>query len=142
MGKLESYQEKLERMEGSTLLSVLGPQEGEVVRRLAGEYRFTFQELRQVAQAARDLEMWGEGSLAAWWSDAEHAATSTGRERKKALIRLLDRHLGEVGAKEKTYPAEPLAGQSPQPVTLVENDSPREVFGRCAAHSEAQRSLD
>jgi len=136
MGKSESYQEKLERMEGSTLLPALQPQEGEAICRLAGEYRFTFQELRQVAQAARDLEMWGEGSLASWWSEAERTATSSGRERKKALIRLLNRHLGEVGAKEKVYPAEPLAGQSPQPVTLVESDSPREVFGRCAAHSE------
>lgn len=136
MDKTDSYQDKLERMEGSTLLPVLGADADRTVRRLATEYRFTFQELRQVSQAARDLEMWGEEPLAAAWSRAESAVNGVGRERKKALMRRLDRHLSAVAGGEKVYPEEPLAGQSPRRVRLVESDTAREVLGRCAAHSE------
>lgn len=136
MGKTDSYQEKLERMQGATLLPVLGQHDRETVRRLAIDYRLTFQELRQVAQAARDLEMWGEEPIAAWWSRAERELSGAGRERKKALMRLLDQHLLEVAGGKKAYPEEPLKGQPPRQVLLVESAVPREVFGRCAAHSE------
>lgn len=136
MRSVESYREKLARMEASTLLPVLGSEEGDAIRRLAAEYRLTFQELRQVAQAARDLEMWGEGSLASWWSEAERATTVNGRERKKRLMGMLEKHLFEVAAREKVYPPDALAGQAPKSIRLVESDSPRQVFGRCAAHSE------
>jgi spore photoproduct lyase len=136
MGKANSYQEKLDQMEGATLLPLLASPDTETVRRLAVEYQFTFQELRQVAQAARDLEMWAEEPLADWWSNAERKTGGGGRERKKALIRGLDRHLQELAAQEKDYPEQPLAGQSPRQIRLVESDSARQVFGRCAAHSE------
>ncbi len=136
MGKAVSYAEKLERMEGGTLLPVLASADGETVRRLATEYRFTFQELRQVAQAARDLEMWGEEPLAAWWSHLERTTGTNGRERKKVLIRTLDRQLRELASEAKDYPEEPLAGQSPRQVRLIESETPRQVFGRCAAYSD------
>lgn len=136
MGKAEAYSEKLERMEGSTLLPLLAPHDGAAVRRLANDYRLTFQELRRVAEAARDLEMWSERSLATWWPDAERRLRGEGRERKKALIRLLDGHVAALGGGEKVYPREPLAGQAPQAVRLVESDDSRSLFGRCAAYSD------
>lgn len=136
MSKTEHYSEKLERMEGSTLLPVLAAHDGVAVRRLAHEYRLTFQELRRVAEAARDLEMWRAGSLATWWPDAERGLRGEGRERKKALLRLLDRHVTALAGAEKAYPAEPLAGQAPQAMKLVESDDSRALFGRCAAYSD------
>ena len=49
-----SYAEKLRRMEPDTLLPTLQSDEASFVRSLAHDYRLTYQELRQVALAARD----------------------------------------------------------------------------------------
>ena len=48
MSKTQAYSDKLERMEESTLLPVLAAHDGAAVRRLANDYRLTFQELRRV----------------------------------------------------------------------------------------------
>ena len=67
------YREKLDRLADQTLLPLLEPREQRFVRRVAADYRFTFQELRRVAEAARDLEMWREQPLGEWWRRAEEA---------------------------------------------------------------------
>jgi spore photoproduct lyase len=130
------YDAKLARLESGTLLPVLEPQTREFVRDLARTYRFTFQELRAVVQAGRDLEMWGEGSIESWWSRAEKSISTNGRERKKALLRLLEGGLREVAAAEKAYPPVKGNGFPRRRVKLEERESPNAVFGRCPAYSE------
>lgn len=133
---MHDYDAKLDRIEGQTLLPELVTATGEFLRELARTYRFTFQELRSVAQAARDLEMWNEEPLERWWLRAEQAARGKGRERKKGLLRNLDRHLGELASAEKSYPSDVLPGRPRRHVHLEEKDSPGAVFGRCPAYSE------
>ncbi len=130
------YSAKLERIAGDTLLPVLAPETQAFVRRIAAEHRLTFQELRAVAEAARDLEMWREEPLESWWQRADAEVGGSGRPRKKALVRRLREHLDRLSAAEKDYPDDPLAGAERRPVRLVEQASSRQVFGLCAAYSE------
>lgn len=141
------YTDKLRRIEGQTLLPKLAPATGEFLRNLAGTYRFTFQDLRAAAQAARDLEMWSEEPLERWWDRAETGARGEGRERKKVLLRNLEAHLAELARSEKRYPQEVPSSHPRRHLHLEEKDSSGAVFGRCPAYSEhtvccGLRSLD
>lgn len=131
-----AYVEKLRRLEADTLLPRLAPESRKVVRQAALAHRFTFQELRRVAEAARDLEMWREESLGAWWRRAEGEVGGRGRERKKALLRRLDRHIRELAASPKSYPEEGLAPPPRRRVRLEARETTAEVFGLCPAYSE------
>jgi len=128
--------EKVAKLEGSTLLPRLQPAQRTFVRELGASYRLTFQELRRVAEAARDLEMWCEDSLEDWWRDTEIQVSVGGRERKKAILRLLDEHLQKLAASAKSYPAGGFAQPPRRQVQLAEKETSKEVFGLCAAYSE------
>jgi len=130
------YARKLARIESATLLPVLDSQHAGFIRRLAATYRFTFQELRQVSQAARDLEMWREEPMRQWWEAAEETTLGTGRSRKKALLRQLADHLATVAASEKVYPGSGFGAPVQRRVRLQEKKTPHEVMGRCPAYSE------
>ena len=122
-------------MESQTLLPLLVPQTRNFIRREAKAQRFTFQELRRVAEIARDLEMWREEPFEAWWLRAASEIGQRGREGKKILLQRLDRHREDLVRGEKVY-SRPLEGPPRRPVQLEEHESPREVFGRCPAYSE------
>ena len=130
------YNDKLERMAGDTLLPVLAPETRAFVRAVAAEHRLTFQELKTVAEAARDLEMWREEPLESWWRRTSDEVPGTGRPRKKALMGRLREHLGGLSSAEKAYPDDPLGGAERRPVRLEERQSSKQVFGLCAAYSE------
>lgn len=129
-------EQKIARMEGGTLLSRLEPAQQTFVRQLAARYRLTFQELRRLAEAARDLEMWREDPIVDWWQGAEDRVLVGGRERKKAILRLLDEHLRDLAAAAKAYPDEGFAEPPRRNVRMVEKETSKEVFGLCAAYSE------
>ena len=131
-----AYAGKLSKMEANTLLTELPAQEAEYVRNLAQTYRFTYQELRQVSQAARDLEMWREGSLSTWWSDAEAISTGEGRTLKKAILGGLREYVAGVAASEKVYPQAGFTAPPKRKVRLEEKETARKVLGLCPAYSE------
>ena len=136
MKQRPAYDEKLAGMQDDTLLTVLAPETRAFVRQLAVTYRFSFQELRMVSQAGRDLEMWREASLQELWEQAETTVSGAGRERKKALLRELDCRMADLASGEKSYPEDPLAGPAHRTVRLAEGDTERALFGRCAAYSD------
>ncbi len=136
MKQRPAYDQKLAGMQDDTLLVVLNPDARAFVRQLAATYRFSFQELRMVSQAGRDLEMWREASLRELWEQAEATVSGEGRERKKALLRELDCRLAALASSEKTYPDDPLRGPAHRTVRLEESTTERALFGRCAAYSD------
>ncbi len=131
-----TYADKLRRLEPNTLLPYLDSENQEFVRAAALAQRFTFQELRLVAEAARDLEMWREEPLGAWWRRAEGEVGGRGREHKKALLRRLDQHMRQLAATAKKYPADGLGAPPRRRVRLERRETGAEVFGLCAAYSE------
>ncbi len=131
-----TYADKLRRLEADTLLPRLEPENREFVREEALAQRFTFQELRRVAEAARDLEMWREEPLGVWWRRAEGEVGGAGRERKKAILSRLEQHMAELAATAKTYPAKGLEAPPRRRVRLERRNTEAEVFGLCAAYSD------
>ena len=131
-----AYADKLRRLEADTLLPRLGPEARDFVRAAALAHRFTFQELRRVAEAARDLEMWREEPLAVWWRRAEQKVTFEGRERKKALLGRLEGHMRSLAAAAKRYPEAGLEAPPRRLVRLERRDTEAEILGLCPAYSE------
>jgi len=134
--EIRGYDEKLQSCSERILLPRLEPPTRDFILGLAMAYRFTFQELRQVAQTARDLEMWCEEPLEPLWLRLEFDATGTGRERKKALLGSLQRYLLELTRGPKAYPDQGLAAPVYRRVRLEERQTDREVFGLCPAYSD------
>jgi spore photoproduct lyase len=132
----EPYAQKLARLESETLLPRLDAASRAFIREIAVAHRFTFQELRRIAEAARDLEMWREEPLPDWWSRTERSTGGVGREKKKALFAELDSHLANLTRGEPRYPDSGLEPPPRRSVRLEAVDSGGEIFGRCPAYSE------
>lgn len=130
------YADKLESFVERTLVPRLEPSTREFLLAVARTYRFTFQELRLTAQAARDLEMWCETAFEPVWSQLESITSGEGRERKKALFRGLQQHLHELDRGPKAYPVQGLAPPPRRQVRLEERQTDKEVLGLCPAYSE------
>lgn len=130
------YAGKLAAMEPKTLLPVLEDQQAGFIRQLAHEYRFTYQELRQISQAARDFQMWGVNSLQRWWIHSEEGLQATGRERKKTMLRELRKRLAELEGAAKEYPPGGFTDPPRRSVRLQEANTSRKLLGLCPAYSE------
>ncbi|MBI3929991.1 MAG: DNA photolyase [Armatimonadetes bacterium] len=132
----EDYRVRFERLQEGTLYPLLEPAEQDFIRNIAGEYRFTFQELRQVITASRDLSMWSEPCLEQWWPDQEAAVGLSGRPRKKELLRLLREHLQALRRGPKRYPPQPAPAPKRKPYRIQVTSTERQLFGRCPVYSE------
>ena len=102
------------------------------------------QEVRELCEAARDLAMWGEPGIGAWWSGAEAtvAVQVRPRERKKRLIGALRGHLQRLRSEPTRYgrrsatperePAKPVR----EPLRFVDAPAETSVFGDCPVRSD------
>jgi spore photoproduct lyase len=118
-----------------TLLPRLEAPTRDFVLSVAAAYRFTYQELRQVALAARDLEMWGVEPFELLWTRLESDSTRIGRERKKALLGNLQQHLLHLVRSGRDYSERGVQPQLPRRIHLEERETERQIFGRCPAFS-------
>lgn len=134
----QAYREKLERLRDQTLLPRLPADEQRELEALAERYRFTLQQLRIAAQAARDLRMWREGTLIALWTELEarEGLPTDRRARARELLAAVEGRVAELAARDKRYPDEPLAGPPRRKVKLEQAESARQVYGLCPAYSE------
>jgi spore photoproduct lyase len=132
----DTYDQKLARISKDTLLPLLEGGDRRFIEGLARAHRFSFQELKMVAQAARDLRMWREESLADLWSSWQAGTSLTGREGKKALLGQLKEHLAKRARQETRYPERPLSGPPHTPPKLHVESNERKPFGLCPAYSE------
>jgi spore photoproduct lyase len=122
-----------------TLAPALAPEEQFFIRRLAVDYDLEARQLRRLAEIARDLEMWREPPLSAWWEETEARLAGTPgdpAQRRETLLRRLDAHIDRLQSSEKTYPFEPLRGLTRTKPVLVERPSPTPVFGLCPFFSK------
>ncbi len=134
----ESYNQKFERIAGQTLFGLLKEKQQNFIRRLAHRYRFTMQELRQVVEACRDLDMWGEESLENWWLShfPEPEKDANLRQLKQARLQNLQAHLYTLRTMAKSYdqlhPSYPkYTGKK-----IVVKESDKNIFGWCPVASE------
>lgn len=139
MSPKPAYGEKLAKILPQTLAPLLSEEGRAHLEQVAAAYRLSFSEVRLLAEAARDLEMWREAPLGAWWSEAELALGKlAGRERKKRMLADLEVHMLALRSAEKRYPPrdERLRGAAPQALSVESRASEGEIFGQCPAYSE------
>lgn len=123
------YSTKFASFSQQTLYERLPGPDREAVRTIAFEYRLTFQEFRQVVEAARDLELWREGGIAEWWQSQEGGG-------KSHILHELQRHLASLRQRPKAY--DTTATMQPlrrvrKPVVRRETD--KAVYGMCPVAS-------
>ena len=120
-----------------TLYDRLDPGARAGVDGVLSRYRCTAQEVRSLCEAARDLAMWGEPGIGAWWAgaEAELDAELHGRERKKRLIGALRRRLDRLRREPTRYGRPPVAPSRP-PLRFVEAAGDTAVFGDCPVRSD------
>ncbi len=134
MGTVLDYEQKFDSFGDRTLYERLDSQEKLFIRELARTYCFTFQEFRQVVEASRDLSMWREGNLEAWW---ENQIKLCGWDaRKKKLLGALRDYLNSLRAAPKVYSGKekfsPLKRQTPKALVKA---SDKKIEGACPVAS-------
>ncbi|OOZ37743.1 SPL family radical SAM protein [Solemya velesiana gill symbiont] len=87
MSHKADYSVKFASISEQTLLNTLSDESRMFIREMAHEYRFTQQDLRQVTEIARDLQMWGESNIESVWPVASE--THTGKQEKQRILRTL-----------------------------------------------------
>ncbi len=123
------YAAKFETFKKRTHYERLSDGDRDLIRGLAFKYRFTFQEFRQVAEAARDFSMWGEGDLQGW-------ATANARGSKAHFLRGLRAHVTELKRRPVDYPATSIVPTQREHKRVVTETSDKKVFGMCPVASE------
>ena len=120
-----------------TLYDRLEPASRAFVDDVTARYRCTVQEVRELCEAARDLAMWGEPDIAAWWSDTEAAVPLrlNPRERKKRLVSALREHLQRLRREPTRYDR---SSEKPErdPLRFVDAPAETSVFGDCPVRSD------
>jgi spore photoproduct lyase len=125
------YAEKFRSFAGRTLFESLDDGDRKIVRRLAFEHRLTFQEFRQVAEAARDLEVWGEGGIARWWE-----SQPPGASHKRNVLGRLREHLETLRHSPRAYATSRPARPEHRAKPVVTESSDKKVWGMCPVASE------
>ncbi|KAA3610743.1 MAG: hypothetical protein D8M58_21110 [Calditrichaeota bacterium] len=132
---MNHYQKKLEKFIPQTLFNSLDEPSRDFIRKIATGYRLTFQEFRQVTEAARDLSMWGEKPLAEWW--AENVRDDANRQNKKNALNLLHDYTNSLKASAKIYPRQGLERpKKREKGKIVLKESDKNIFGWCPVASE------
>jgi len=133
-----NYTEKFSKICGQTLFSVLPRDEQTFISKKAHSHRFTLQELRQICEITRDLNMWGEKPIQQTWVDFS-AGKSTGKAEKKAIINQLKAHWLKLKSSTTQYPAEGNTSLPSQKLKLETIEKEQLGLGYCPVASERTR---
>jgi len=129
------YRAKFDRCSKDTCFPRLAEEEQLFIRGMAEAHRFTFQELRQVSEAALDLRMWKEASLGIWWERQESDVEARGRTKERFFQRLDDR-MAALRVSAKSYPEEGMRRPETASLKPVTMSSERDILGMCPVASE------
>jgi spore photoproduct lyase len=133
-----SYTDKFASFKNQTLYEKLTPSQQDFIRFVAFTHRFSFQEFRQFVDAYRDLAMWGEGDLAAWWQEQISTARLQGGALKKHLFRELNSFIKELKRAPKSYPDEGLPRPEQREKYVVTSEkTDKAIHGMCPVASES-----
>ena len=128
-----SYPEKFESIREQTRYDRLDLTMREALRGIAGDYRFTLQELRRSVDAALDLRMWGDTDFPELWLRWRRDSVLEGREFKKWAFSRLEEQLRLYRESISDYrevppPGKPRTASRPILEARPAND---QVFGMC-----------
>jgi len=131
------YQHKFQNIVQATPFDQLPQTARHFVRGLAFGYRFTQQELRQVAEIALDLHMWGDEGIIEHWPDEPDGQAH--REKKKQLINQLKREWEALRSAPNRYPGTSTETPSSIGARVVVRKKERLGLGFCPVASPRTR---
>jgi spore photoproduct lyase len=139
MVSLASYAEKFSRIAAQTPFGHLPPEQQDFLRKQALEYRFSQQELRQLAEIGVDLNMWGESSIVEVWPEPP-AADLPRKQRRRRVVGVLRRFRERLrcGPKDYRVPLESLRSGRYR-IRSGERDRHNPGLGSCPVASERTR---
>lgn len=123
-----------------TLYEFLGEQNQQCFQEIHQRYGLTYQELRELAENARDLEMWGK-SFMREWNGIEQTIDPVllSRQRKMKLITAMRQRMRALRVQPRNYavqePVPDRCGSKPPEVTWQK--SPEVIWGKCPASMPA-----
>jgi len=128
---------KFELLKTQTLYPVLDHLSQEFISALIPKYQLTFQELRQLAEIARDLEMWQAEPLKQLWQKYESEIPSklAGSQRKEALLAKLHAQMDAFRRQEKVYSGKSLCSNKENLPDVSVVQSGKAIFGDCPVSS-------
>lgn len=138
MPKSIDYATKFEKFEKQPLFDKLDREQQACVREIAFAHKLTFQEFRQVVEAARDLAMWGEGGIKKWVA-VQNGRFANGQngQVKKHLLQELQAHLNQLKSTPKAYPEYGLKRPKKREKNkIVSEQTGKNIFGMCPVASE------
>ncbi len=131
--------EKFSKYTKYKLYSLLTSEQQKLIRDLTFEFRFTFQEFRQITEFCRDLDMWSGQSLADWWLDYRRISGTYKdlRNSKKHFLNALQDHLTELKREAKSYAANPNKKPvKPEKHQIISGKTQADIYGWCPVASE------
>jgi len=131
------YSNKMDSFKSKTLFSILTQDDQKFLEKIGMVYSFTFQEFRLMTVAARDLQMWQEGTFQGLWLGLEEKIPETQQDtfRKKKLLKALAQRLQELKKRPKTYPEKGLRKSPRKTLKLISQESNKKIFGDCPVAS-------
>jgi len=138
MPSSESYTEKFSTICDQTLFAILSEEEQMFIRETAEKHRFTLQELRQICEISRDLNMWEESPIQQIWHSFS-PGNSTGKAEKKAIINQLKAHWLTLKERATHYPKKIDIALPSQRLKLETVDKKQLGLGYCPVASERTR---
>jgi DNA repair photolyase len=128
-----NYEQKFESFQNKTLYEKLDIVQQDFIKSISFENKFTFQEFRQVVEAARDLELWQENNLKSWWQI--RTKEETNQNKKIVLIDLKD-YLNRLKSQPSVYPSEGLFKPEIRESKKIRVEkSDKEIYGMCPVAS-------
>ena len=127
--QLEKFQSATE----NTLFEKLPLDEKQFIEKISLQYNFSFQEVKQLIEFSRDLEMWEEPGISEWWN----GEFSEEPGNKKQIFNKLRTYLARFKGQENVYPEEGLSKPKrvdKKKIAVVETD--KKIFGKCPVASE------
>jgi len=128
---MKNYEEKFQTSIQNTFFDKLTQEEQHCIRSKAFEFGFSHQEIKQIIDMARDLELWDEGSIASLFSEHTHKKVVFTR-LKKAYEDLRDKPNSYKSFRLKNIPQE-------QKYTFKTEEKKGFGLGLCPVASEKTR---
>jgi len=128
---MKNYEEKFQTSIQNTFFDKLTQEEQHFIRSKAFEFGFSHQEIKQIIDMARDLELWDEGSIASLFSEHTHKKVVFTR-LKKAYEDLRDKPNSYKSFRLKNIPQE-------QKYTFKTEEKKGFGLGLCPVASEKTR---
>ncbi len=138
MPAANNYTQKFSAICEQTLFPLLSKELKTFISDKAHRYRFTLQELRQICEISRDLDMWEETSIQQLWINTQIEDT-TGKAAKKAIINQLKTDWLTLKNSATHYPKEEETTLPLQKLKLETREKKQLGLGYCPVASERTR---